>query len=71
MNIFRLFESKNFMKICSKTHQIAPFKIFFRGTMPRTPLANAWLRHALQAPKKLATLAKSCIRQCTTTEKFI
>ena len=26
MNIFRLFESKKFMKICSKTHKIAPFK---------------------------------------------
>ena len=24
-DIFRLFESKKFMKICSKTHQIAPF----------------------------------------------
>ena len=25
-DIFRLFESKKIMKICSKTHQIAPFK---------------------------------------------
>ena len=52
MNIFRLFESKKFMKICSKTHQTAPFKIFWGGSIPRTPLANAWLRHASQAPKK-------------------
>ena len=32
---------------------------------PRTPLANAWLRHASQAPppkkKWLALLGKSCI----------
>ena len=38
------------MKICSKTHQIAPFKTIFRGSMPRTPIANAWLRQASQAP---------------------
>ena len=25
------------MKICSKTHQIAPFKIFFWGSMPPNP----------------------------------
>ena len=51
MNIFRLFESKKSMKICSKTHQITPFPKKFRESMPRTPLANAWLRHASQAPK--------------------
>ena len=38
------------MKICSKTHQIAPFKTIFRGSMPRTPIANPWLRQASQAP---------------------
>ena len=33
------------MKICSKTHQIAPFKKFFRGSMPpNPPIANACLR---------------------------
>ena len=49
-DIFRLFESKKFMKICSKTHQIAQFKIFSGEACPRTPLANAWLRHASQSP---------------------
>ena len=55
-DIFRLFESKKFMKICSKTHQIAPFKKNFGEACPRTPLANAWLRHASHAtppPKKI------------------
>ena len=36
-DIFRLFESKKIMKICSKTHQIAQFKFFFRGSMPPNP----------------------------------
>ena len=37
-DIFRLFESKKFMKICSKTHQIAPFKKFFSGKhAPKPP----------------------------------
>ena len=35
--IFRLFQSKKFMKICSKTHQIAPFKNIFRGGMSPNP----------------------------------
>ena len=48
--IFLDFESKKFMKICSKTHQIVPLKNFFGEACPRTPLANAWLRHASQAP---------------------
>ena len=34
--IFRFFLSKKIMKICSKPHQIAPFKIFFRGSMSPT-----------------------------------
>ena len=40
MNFFRLFLSKKFMKICPKTHQIAPFKKIFREACPQTPLAN-------------------------------
>ena len=28
---------KKNMKICSKTYQIAPFKKFFRGSMPLNP----------------------------------
>ena len=71
MNIFRHFESKEFMIICSKTHHNAPLKIFFGETCPRTPLANAWLRHASKAPKKLVPLGKYCIRPRTTTEKFM
>ena len=42
MNIFTFFLSKKNMKICSKTHQIAPFKKISRGSMPPNPLANAW-----------------------------
>ena len=57
---------KKFMKICSKTHQIAPFKIFFGEACPRAPLANSWLRHALQAPppnnNSWPPLGKSCMR---------
>ena len=37
MTICSLFESEKFMKICSKTHQIAPFKKNFRGSMPLNP----------------------------------
>ena len=45
MNIFRLFQSKKNMKVCSKTHQIAPFKkIFLVEACPRTPRANACVR---------------------------
>ena len=34
----RLFESKKFMKICSKTHQIASFKKMFAGKhAPKPP----------------------------------
>ena len=45
MNIFRLFESKKLMKICSKTHQIAPFKkIFWEIYL---------MINFLQAPKKV------------------
>ena len=43
------------MEICSKTHQITPFKIFCRGNMPPNPLANAWLRHTSQAASRHAT----------------
>ena len=43
----RLFESKKFMKICSKTHHS---QNFFGEACPQTPLANAWLRNASQAP---------------------
>ena len=70
---------KKIMKICSKTHQIAPLKYFFSGKHAPNPLANAWLRHASQTPpppkKKIdAPLGKSCIRRMankSTTEKFI
>ena len=46
MNIFTFF-LQNFSKTFSKTPQIAPFfKVFSGEHAPRTPLANAWLRHA-------------------------
>ena len=65
------------MKICSKTHHL---KIFPGEVCPRTPLANAWLRHASQAacdspspPKVPPTPGKSYIGllSWTTTKKFI
>ena len=46
---------KDFFKL-KNLWEYAPFKNFFRGSMPRTPLANAWLRHASQAPKKVGHL---------------
>ena len=58
MNIFRLFENEKFRKICSKTHQIVPFK------------KNYSEKQASQAPQKVGHLGKSCIRPWTTTEKF-
>ena len=45
-------------------------KNVFGEACPRTLLANAWLRHASQAPQKVGPLGKSCIRPWTTTEKF-
>ena len=68
------------MKICSKTHQIAPFKKKYREACPRTHLTNSWLRHASQAvsrhatrpaPQKVDPLGKSCIRPWTVTKKNI
>ena len=61
MNIFRLFQSKKFMKICSKTHQIAPFKRNFSGKGAPEPSS----KRLAQPPKKLALLGKSCIRPWT------
>ena len=54
MDIFRLFESKKFMKICSKTHQLAPFKFFLLGSIPRTPPSYATRR---KHPKRWPHLA--------------
>ena len=54
-NIFQFFSSKKFMKICSITHQIEPFKKITREACTRTLLANAWLRHASQAASRHAT----------------
>ena len=51
MNIFKHYESKESMKICSKTHQIAPLK-FFSGKHARRPMVD----------KKVVSLGKSCIR---------
>ena len=45
---------KKIMKICSKTHQIAPLQIFFRGSMPTNPPSKrmATPRVASPPPKK-------------------
>ena len=51
MNIFAICFRKNFSKLLSKTHHIAPF---FGGACPRTPLANAWLRHTLHGASRQA-----------------
>ena len=65
-DIFRLSESKKSMKICSKTHQIAPFKNIFRGSMPPNfpNKRMATPRVASLPPKKNSCppLGKSCIR---------
>ena len=55
MNIFRLFESKKFMKICTKTLQIAPFKkTFWWGSMPTNPPSKCL------ATPRVANPPKSC-----------
>ena len=42
---------KFFLKICSKTHQIAPLNFFGGGkACSRTPLANAWLTTRRKPP---------------------
>ena len=47
MNIFTILFSQNFNKIFSKTHQIAPFLKFFRGSIPPDPLVcNTIHNHA-------------------------
>ena len=56
MNIFRLFEIEKFRK--NAPDCTIPKKLFLEAC-PRTLLANAWLRHASQAPKKLAPLANT------------
>ena len=52
MNIFRFFKFIKFIKLCSKTHQITPFKKNSRGNMPPNPLANAMLRPAPQKVRR-------------------
>ena len=47
MNIFTILILQNFNKIFSKTHQIAPFFKFSRGSIPLDPLAcNTIHNHA-------------------------
>ena len=52
MNIFSIFSSKKFMKICSKTHQIEPLKKFPRGIMPPNPSSKR-----LAMPRVASSLA--------------
>ena len=60
MNILSILSSKKFMKLCSKTHQIEPFKTISRGSMPPNPLANAWLCHASHAAPSTKKVAPPC-----------
>ena len=64
-----IFESKKSMKICSKMHQIAPFKKIFRGSMSPNPpskrMATPRVANPPPPPKKKnswSPLGKSCIR---------
>ena len=72
------------MKICSKTHEIAPFKKKICGeayasehpkqTFGYTPrVASRFTAYATRPAlqKSWAPLDKSCIRPWTTTKKFI
>ena len=52
-DIFRLFESKKIMKICFKTHQIAPFKKVFRWTMPPNPPSKRMATPRVASPPPL------------------
>ena len=38
------------MKICSKTHQIAPFKNLFRGSMPPNPHSKRMATPSVASP---------------------
>ena len=58
----------------TKLHHL---KKFSRGSMPQTPLANAWVRHASQAASRHATrpafqkVGPPLANPFTTTKKFI
>ena len=57
---------KKLGKYAPKRTKLHHSKKKFREACPRTLLANAWLRHALQAPppkkKSWPPLGKSCMR---------
>ena len=40
MILLDFLKVKKIMKICSKTHQIAPLKFIFRENMPPNPLSK-------------------------------
>ena len=46
MNIFTMFSDKIAAKYTPKCTKLHHFLKTFRGSMPRTPLTNAWLRNA-------------------------
>ena len=56
MNIFRIYLCLNFIKTYYKSHQIALFKKFIRGTCPRPPPPYQALR-AMQLAKTLKSWA--------------
>ena len=41
MVIFAIIQTQNLIQTYTKTHQIAPFKNFFRGSMPPNPPSKA------------------------------
>ena len=61
MNIFRLFESNKNIKLCSKTHQMAPFK----KSMPPNPPSKCLATPRVASTQKVGPLGKSCIRPWT------
>ena len=55
MNIFTIILLQNFSKnILQNAPNCTIFKNFLGGTCPRTPVANAWLRHALHGASRHA-----------------
>ena len=52
MTFLDFLKVKKFMKICSKKQQIAPVKIFFRGSMPPNPPSKATRRKPPPPQKK-------------------
>ena len=77
MNMFGIYISLYFIKIYSKTHQIAPFKKILGGTCPRTPKqsrGSATRRMPLcgtqLAPPKLKKILHTPMLKCRADHNF-